>query len=113
MKSRYTEHAFERMTERNITRPMIDAVIACGESLPCGANGETKYKLEGLVVVVGNRGIITAYFTENEKCGKWSRKKAQRIGNDHKEMKPHFFKKRGKVNVRQQEYYLRLAEKNK
>ena len=108
---KYTQHAFDRMTERDISRAMVEAVVFSGRLEREEINDVRRYRLEGLVVVLDGNDVVTVYFDSDErKPGKWSPKKKQRRGRNG-EMKPHYFEGRGKINVRQQEYYLRKMEK--
>lgn len=108
---KYTNHAFDRMTERDISRATIEAVVRSGR-LEREEIGEVRrYRLENMVVVMDGNVVVTVYFDSDErKPGQWSQKKKQRRGRNG-EMKPHYFTGRGKVNIRQQEYYLRRMEK--
>jgi hypothetical protein len=108
---KYTEHAFERMTERGITRPMVEAVVRCGESQREEIRPQVcKHRLEGLVVVVDRGVVVTVFFDSNtRKRGQWSPKKRQRRCRPG-EMKPHYFEGRGKINVRLHAHYIRQME---
>jgi hypothetical protein len=108
---RYTQHAFDRMTERDISRAMVEAVVFSGRMEREEIGDVRRYRLEGLIVVLDGQNVVTVYFDSDErKHGKWSPKKRQRRGRNG-EMKPHFIAGRGKINIRQQEYYLRKMEK--
>lgn len=68
---RYTEHAFARMTERDITRSMVEAVVASGdvEAERCWVR---RYTLEGLVVVVDGNDVVTAYYdSDTQSRSRW------------------------------------------
>jgi len=108
---KYTNHAFDRMTERDISRATIEAVVRSGR-LEREEIGEVRrYRLENMVVVMDENVVVTVYFDSDErKPGQWNPKKKQRRGRSG-EMKPHYFTGRGKVNVRQQAYYLRKMER--
>ena len=107
---KYTNHAFDRMTERDISRATIEAVVRCGRLEREEIGDVRRYRLENMVVVMDGNVVVTVYFDSDErKPGKWNPKKKQRLGRQG-EMKPHFFTGRGKVNIRQQEYYLRKME---
>lgn len=108
---KYTEHAFERMTERGITRPMVEAVVRCGEGRQeAGRPDVCKYRLEGLVVVVDSGVVVTVFFdSDARKRGQWSPKKRERRRRTG-ELKPNYIEGRGKINIRQQVYYLRKME---
>ena len=108
---KYTKHAFERMTERDISRATVEAVVRNGSIEREDINGIIRYRLENMVVVMDGRDVVTVYFDSDERRpSQWSPKKKQRRGRQG-EMKPHFISGRGKVNIRQQEYYLRKMEK--
>lgn len=108
---KYTDHAFERMAERGISRPMVEAVVRCGILEQVESGGEHRYRLEGLVVVVGKRGVVTAYFDgKARKRGSWSPKKRQRRCRRDQELKPHYFEGRGLVNIRLQAKYMKHLE---
>ena len=112
---KYTNHAFDRMTERDISRSTIEAVVRSGrmvrEEMRNEMHDVRRYRLENMVVVMDGNVVVTVYFDSDErKPGQWSPKKKQRLGRQG-EMKPHFFSGRGKVNIRQQEYYLRKMER--
>lgn len=108
---KYTNHAFERMTERNISRATVEAVVRCGRLEREEINDIRRYRLENMVVVMDGNVVVTVYFDSDErKPGQWSPKKKQRRGRNG-EMKPHYFTGRGKINVRQQDYYLRKMER--
>lgn len=108
---KYTNHAFDRMTERDISRATIEAVIRCGRLEREEINDVRRYRLENMVVVMDGNAVVTVYSDSDErKHGKWSPKKRQRRGRNG-ELKPHFIPGRGKINIRQQEYYLRKMEK--
>lgn len=107
---KYTNHAFERMTERDITRPMVEAVVNCGVLDRIQERGVKRYRLEGLVVVVDGQDVVTVYFdSDARQRGRWSTKKKQRRCRPG-EMKPHYFEGRGKVNVRLHAHYMRQME---
>lgn len=108
---KYTNHAFDRMTERDISRATIEAVVRSGRLEREEVGEVRRYRLENMVVVMDGNVVVTVYFDSDErKPGHWSPKKKQRRGRNG-EMKPHYFTGRGKVNVRQQEYYLRKMER--
>lgn len=108
---KYTNHAFDRMTERDISRATIEAVVRSGRLEREEIGDVRRYRLENMVVVLDGNEVVTVYFDSSErKSGAWSPKKRQRRGRQG-EMKPHFFAGRGKVNIRQQEYYLRKMER--
>ena len=108
---KYTQHAFDRMTERDISRSMVEAVVFSGRMERDEIGDVRRYRLEGLVVVIDGHDVVTVYFDSDErKPGQWNPKKKQRRGRKS-EMKPHYFEGRGKINIRQQEYYLRKMEK--
>lgn len=108
---KYTQHAFDRMTERDISRAMVEAVVFSGRMEREEVGDVRRYRLEGLIVVLDGQNVVTVYFDSDErKYGKWSPKKKQRRGRNG-EMKPHYIPGRGKINIRQQAYYLRKMEK--
>ena len=108
---KYTQYAFDRMTERDISRAMVEAVVFSGRLEREEVGDVRRYRLEGLIVVLDGQNVVTVYFDSDErKPGKWNPKKKQRRGRQD-EMKAHFFAGRGKVNIRQQEYYLRKLER--
>lgn len=108
---RYTQHAFDRMTERDISRAMVEAVVFSGRMEREEIGDVRRYRLEGLIVVLDGQNVVTVYFDSDErKPGQWNPKKKQRRGR-HGEMKAHYIPGRGKINIRQQEYYLRKMEK--
>ena len=108
---KYTNHAFDRMTERDISRATIEAVVRSGRLEREEIGDVRRYRLENMVVVMDGNVVVTVHFDSNErKPGQWNPKKKQRLGRQG-EMKPHFFSGRGKVNIRQQEYYLRKMER--
>ena len=108
---KYTNHAFDRMTERDISRATVEAVVRCGTVEREDGNDVRRYRLENMVVVMDGNVVVTVYFDSDErKPGQWNPKKKQRRGRNG-EMKPHFIPGRGKVNIRQQEYYLLKMEK--
>ena len=98
-------HAQKRMDDRDITRPMIKAVIASGKQC-LNDNGCIEYQIDDLVVVVDPEQlfIITVFFKDRrKKPSVWGPKKRQRAYK--KEMKPTYIKGRGKINIKQQEQY--------
>lgn len=104
---KYTNHAFDRMTERGITRPMVEAVVVSGELEREERPGVRRYRLEGLVVIVDHGAVVTAFFdSDTRQRGQWGPKKRQRKGRIG-ELKPHYFDGRGKVNVRKQQFYFK------
>lgn len=108
---KYTNHAFDRMTERDISRATIEAVVRCGRLEREEIGDVRRYRLENMVVVMDGNVVVTVYFDSDErKPGQWNPKKKQRRGRQG-EMKPHFFAGRGKVNIRQQNYYLSKLER--
>ena len=109
---KYTKHAFDRMTERDISKAMVEAVVISGRLEREEIGDIRRYRLEGLVVVLDGHDVVTVYFDSDErKAGVWGPKKKQRKVRNG-EMKPHFIKGRGrKINIRQQEYYLKKMEK--
>lgn len=108
---KYTKHAFDRMTERDISRATVEAVVRNGSIEREEINGIVRYRLENMVVVMDGHDVVTVYFDSDERRpSQWSPKKKQRRGRNG-EMKPHYIQGRGKVNIRQQEYYLRKMEK--
>jgi hypothetical protein len=108
---KYTNHAFDRMTERDISRATIEAVVRCGRLEREEIGDVRRYRLENMVVVMDGNVVVTVYFDSDErKPGQWNPKKKQRRGRQG-EMKPHFFTGRGKVNIRQQAYYLLKMER--
>ena len=111
---KYTNHAFDRMAERDITRPMVEAVVRSGKLDRVEVGDIRRYRLENLIVVLDGNDVVTVYFDDDARktTNTWGRKKKQRRGRNG-EMKPHFIPGRGKVNIRQQEYYLRQLEAKK
>ena len=110
---KYTNHAFDRMAERDITRPMVEAVVRSGKLDKVEVGDIRRYRLENLIVVLDGQDVVTVFFdSDARQRGQWSAKKKQRRGRNG-EMKPHFIPGRGKVNIRQQEYYLRQLEAKK
>ena len=78
---KYTQHAFDRMTERNISRAMVEAVVFSGRMEREEIGDVRRYRLEGLVVVLDGNDVVTAYFDSDErKPGQWNPKKKQRRG---------------------------------
>lgn len=61
---RITEHARDRMAERNITVPIALACVACGEETP-GTFGATRHYLMGFTAVTvpyfDTKKIVTVY----------------------------------------------------
>jgi uncharacterized GH25 family protein len=103
---KYTTHAFERMAERDISRATVEAVVVSGE-MTIERGGIRRYSLEGLIVIVDGRDVVTAYFNRNHRrSSSWGPKQRQRRGQ-RQEYKPQYFKGRGYINVRQQEHYQR------
>ena len=108
---RYTRHAFDRMTERDISRATVEAVVRLGRIEREEVGEVRRYRLEDMVVVIDGNDVVTVYFdSDKRKASQWNPKKKQRLGRNG-EMKPHFIPGRGKVNIRQQEYYLLKMEK--
>lgn len=108
---KYTNHAFDRMTERDISRATVEAVVRCGVMEREELTNVRRYRLENMVVVLDGCTVVTVYFDSDErKPGQWSPKKKQRRGRQG-EMKAHYIPGRGKINIRQQECYLRKMEK--
>ena len=105
----YTTHAFNRMAERDISRSMVEAVIRCGDLERVDSHGVLRFRLEGLVVILDKQDVVTVFFDSDLRPrSKWSPKKRQRKW--HQEVKPCYFKGRGKINTRQQDSYLRQME---
>jgi hypothetical protein len=99
------------MTERDISRAMVEAVVFSGRMEREEIGDVRRYRLEGLIVVLDGQNVVTVYFDSDErKSRQWSPKKKQRRGRQG-EMKAHYIPGRGKVNIRQQAYYLRKMEK--
>lgn len=106
----YTTHAFDRMTERDISRASVEAVVRSGEIERIERHGVVRYRLESLVVVVDRCDVVTVYFdSDMRQRGDWSPKKRQRRGQ-RKEAKPTYIPGRGKINIARQESYLRQME---
>ncbi len=75
---KYTEHAFSRMTKRDINRAMIEAAVISG-SVMVEITGVCRYTLEGLVVVVDGNNVVTTYYDSAlRQAGNWNPKKKQR-----------------------------------
>lgn len=107
---KYTDHAFERMAERGITRPMIEAAIVAGECTE-QRRGAKRYTLCGLVVVVDSKHVVTAFFDSDARPrGQWSPKKRQRRCRA-KQHKPTWISGRGHINISLANAYLRQAER--
>ena len=108
---KYTQHAFDRMTERDISRAMVEAVVFSGRLDREEIGNIRRYRLEGLVVVLDGNDVVTVYFdSDGRRKPDWNPKKKQRRGRQG-EMKAHYIPGRGKVNIRQQAYYLRRMER--
>lgn len=106
---RYTEHAFERMAERDISRATVEAVVVAGQ-VEIEPGGVCRYTMEGLVVVVDGRNVVTVYFdSAKRQRSQWGPKQRQRRRR-HLAIKPQYFEGRGYINIRQQAFYQRQAE---
>ena len=107
---KYTNHAFERMAERDISRANVEAVIASGTIEKEELGNVLRYRLENMVVVLDGNTVVTVFFDSDcRQQVQWNPKKRQRKGRNG-EMKAHYIPGRGKVNIRQQAYYLRKVE---
>ena len=107
---KFTAHAFDRMTERDISRAAVEAVIRCGELERIERHGVKRYRLEGLVVVLDGQDVVTVFFdSDARQRGQWSAKKKQRRGRNG-EFKAHYIPGRGKVNLRLHAHYMRQME---
>lgn len=106
---RYTEHAFSRMTERDITRSTVEAVVAAGD-VEIERDGVHRYTLEGLVVVVDGNDVVTAYYDSDTLArSRWGIKKKQRRCRP-KQHKATYIPGRGKINISLSQAYLRQME---
>ena len=106
---RYTDHADGRVTGRDIPQPTIMAVIMSGE-VEVEPSGVKRYTLEGFVVVLDRRDVVTTYYDSDlRKRGKWNPKKMQRKLR-RQEFKPCYFEGRGYINTRRQAHYQRQME---
>lgn len=108
---RYTEHAFERMAERDISRATVEAVVVAG-SVKVERCGVCRYTLEGFVVVVDGRDVVTTYYNSDlRRSGDWNPNKKQRNGQEkRRRFKPKHIEGRGHINVRQQALYQRQVD---
>jgi len=60
-----TAHAARRMAERNITAPMVAAVLRCGDVVPGTEDGTISHRLCGLRVVTSvEHGVIITVCAE-------------------------------------------------
>ena len=108
---KYTEHAFYRMTERDINRAMVEAVVMSG-SVMVEITGVCRYTLEGLVVVVDGQDVVTAYYDSDcRQVGQWNPKKKQRKGQQKRTAPAStWIGQRGrKINIKLSERYAREA----
>lgn len=106
----YTTHAFDRMTERDISRASVEAVVRSGEIDHIDRRGVVRYRLESLVVVVDGCDVVTVYHdSDMRRRGDWSPKKRQRRGHK-REAKPAYIPGRGKINLTLQALYLQQME---
>lgn len=107
---RYTEHAFNQMTKRDISRATVEAVVVSG-SVFVEFSGVRRYTLEGLVVVVDGKKVVTAYFdSDKRQRSRWGTKKKQRRCRPMHH-KPTWIDGRGKINLSLAQSYMRQMEK--
>lgn len=105
----YTKHAFERMTERDISRASVEAVVRHGDVERIDRHGVVRYRLEGMVVVLDGSDVVTVYNDSDLRAkSDWSPKKKQRCRS--KETKPTYIRGRGHINIKRQDMLLRQME---
>ena len=111
---RYTDHADGRVTWRDIQQSAIMAVIVSGE-VEVEPGGVKRYTLEGFVVVVDGRNVVTAYYDSDLRHrGDWSQKKKQRkMQEKRRRFNPQYIEGRGHINVRRQELHQRQIEERR
>jgi len=101
---KYTNHAFEQMTRRDIGRATVEAVIMSGEIIRVDERGVRKMSSFGIVVVLDGNLVVTTYrdTDQDPKC------RHKRKPRGREEYKPSFL--RGKmINERLINHYLRIA----
>ena len=102
----YTSHLYERMIDREIGWPTIEAVARSGKLIEDHQNGVRKLELFGFVVVMDGEKLVTVYRDrEAEPKPMVKRKKPRR-----EEFKADFLRGR-MVNVRLTKYYLGMVDR--
>ena len=105
MKLLYTSHLYERMIDREIGWPTIEAVARSGEVVEEHPDGVRKLELCGFIVVMDGEKLVTVYRDSgSEPKPKPKRKKPRR-----EEFKADWIRGR-RVNVRLTNYYLGMAD---
>ena len=102
----YTSHLYERMIDREIGWPTIEAVARSGEVIEEHPDGVRKIELCGFIVVMDGEKLVTVYRDrEADPKPRPKRKKPSR-----EEFKPDFLRGR-MVNVRLTKYYIGMVER--
>lgn len=106
----YTKHAFNRMTERDISRASVEAVVRHGDIKRIDRHGVVRYRLESMVVVLDGADVVTVYYDSDIRTkSNWSPKKRQQRCRS-KETKPTYIRGRGHINIKRQDMLLRQME---
>ena len=101
----YTSHLYDRMIDREIGWPTIEAVARSGEVVEEHPDGVRKLELCGFIVVMDGEKLVTVYRDrEAEPKPRVKRKKPRR-----EEFKPDFLRGR-LVNVKLTKYFLGMVD---
>ncbi|MBI5520240.1 MAG: DUF4258 domain-containing protein [Desulfovibrio sp.] len=86
MAARYfTTHALERMEQRDLTRPMVEAVLRHGQSEGITAWEGERRTLCGITVVVdAQHGTVVTAFSHRNPPARRSHKRMSRLAGQHK-----------------------------
>ena len=101
----YTSHLYERMIDREIGWPTIEAVARSGKLIEDHQNGVRKLELFGFVVVMDGEKLVTVYRDRESEPKPRPKCKKQR----REEFKPDFLRGR-KVNIKLTNHYLGMME---
>lgn len=82
---RFSAHALERMEQRSITRPMVNAVLHCGTRQPdLDGAGERATLLGFTVVLDPTLGTVVTVFDRRNPSARFSPKRVSRLAGQHK-----------------------------
>ena len=82
---RFTLHALERMEQRNVTPPMVEAVLRCGTRQPdLDGNGERATLLGFTVVLDPANSTVVTVFDRRNPSARFSPKRVSRLPGQHK-----------------------------
>jgi len=82
---RFTAHARERMVQRNVTPPMVEAVLRCGTRQPdLDGTGERATLLGFTVVLDAANCTVVTVFDRRNPSARLSPKRVSRLPGQHK-----------------------------